>query len=91
MDEAASGLLPAYVPGLAGSTAQENAKAATLAAVAKIAHFDIDKHKSIHITNNLPYIGSLNDGHSKQAPAGFVQMATLAGLAAVRGLRVLKD
>lgn len=24
------------------------------------------------ITNNLPYIGKLNDGHSKQAPAKFV-------------------
>lgn len=91
MDEPARGLIPAYVPGKAGSTAQENAKAATQAAVAKIAHFDIDKHKSIHITNNLPYIGSLNDGHSKQAPAGFVQMATLAGLATVRGMHVLKD
>ena len=91
MDEAARGLIPAYVPGRAGSTAQENAKAAVQAAVAKIAEFNIDKHKSIHITNNLPYIGSLNDGHSKQAPAGFVQMATLAGLSAVRGLRILKD
>ena len=91
IDEAAHGLIPAYMPDQAGSTAQENAAAATRAAVAKIAQFDIDKHKSIHITNNLPYIGSLNDGHSKQAPAGFVQMATLAGLAAVRGLRVLKD
>lgn len=91
MDEAARGLIPAYVPGRAGSTAQENARAATQAAVAKIAHFDIDTHKSIHITNNLPYIRSLNDGHSKQAPAGFVQMAALAGLAKVRGIRMLKD
>ena len=91
LDEAYAGVLPAYVPGSAGSTAQENAAAATRAAVAKITRFKIDKHKSIHITNNLPYISSLNDGHSKQAPAAFVQMATLAGLMAVRGMRILKD
>ncbi len=40
---------------------------------------------SIHITNNLPYIGRLNDGWSAQAPAGFVQAAVLQGVAAVRG------
>lgn len=29
----------------------------------------------IYITNNVPYIGRLNDGYSKQAPARFVEMA----------------
>lgn len=29
----------------------------------------------ITIQNNLPYAGRLNDGHSKQAPAGFVEAA----------------
>lgn len=29
----------------------------------------------INIANNLPYIGRLNNGHSKQSPAGFVQKA----------------
>lgn len=27
---------------------------------------------TIYIANNLPYIRRLNDGHSQQAPAGFV-------------------
>lgn len=36
------------------------------------------KNQAIHFTNNLPYIGALNDGHSAQAPAGFVQKAVLA-------------
>jgi hypothetical protein len=27
----------------------------------------------IQIGNGVPYIGALNDGHSQQAPAGFVQ------------------
>ena len=29
----------------------------------------------VHITNNVPYIQRLNDGSSRQAPAGFVQRA----------------
>lgn len=29
----------------------------------------------VYITNNVPYIRDLNDGSSKQAPAGFVQTA----------------
>lgn len=28
---------------------------------------------TIYISNNLPYIKRLNDGHSQQAPAGFVE------------------
>lgn len=27
------------------------------------------------VSNNVPYIGRLNEGHSAQAPAGFVQQA----------------
>ena len=30
---------------------------------------------SVFISNNLPYAQKLNDGHSKQAPANFVQRA----------------
>lgn len=29
----------------------------------------------VYISNNVPYIGRLNDGYSKQAPAGFVPAA----------------
>ena len=43
----------------------------------------------IQVGNGVPYIGALNDGHSQQAPAGFVQRAInkaltvdLAGIAA---------
>lgn len=39
---------------------------------------------AIHITNNLAYIGALNGGHSKQAPAGFVEKAIMVGVEAVR-------
>ena len=41
--------------------------------------------QAIHLTNNLPYIGRLNEGYSAQAPAGFVEKAVLNGIRAVRG------
>lgn len=46
----------------------------------------IEGYKSgsaIFITNNLPYIERLNDGWSKQAPAGFVEQAVQVGVNAV--------
>lgn len=43
----------------------------------------------IHITNNLPYIGKLNDGWSAQAPASFVQIAVLNGVEVIKGTRLL--
>lgn len=91
MEEAFAGMFPARVPGIAGSTAEANAAAAVEAAEQLIETFDIEENASIHITNNLPYIGALNDGHSKQAPADFVKIAVIDGLATVRGVRVLND
>jgi len=38
---------------------------------------------AIYITNNLPYIGKLNDGSSAQAPAGFVERGVMIGVRAV--------
>ena len=43
----------------------------------------------VHITNNLPYITPLNQGHSKQAPAGFVEEAIAAGVRQVKGAKLL--
>lgn len=43
----------------------------------------------IHITNNLTYIGRLNEGWSAQAPAGFVEEAALAGAATVKDAKLL--
>lgn len=34
---------------------------------------------TINISNNLPYIRRLNEGHSKQAPANFVEKAVMVG------------
>lgn len=63
------------------------ASAAVAAAEAKIA--TAKPGDTIHITNNLPYIGRLNDGWSAQAPAGFVETAVLAGARRARGAKLL--
>lgn len=43
----------------------------------------------VYIVNNAPYIGRLNDGHSKQAPRGFVERAIQAGIISTTGNKVL--
>ena len=53
-----------------------------------IRSFNVRNDSSIHITNNTPYIGDLNNGTSAQAPANFVQQAVSNGAAAVRGSRL---
>lgn len=44
---------------------------------------------TIYISNSLPYIQALNEGHSKQAPEGFVELAVQAGAQAAEKARVL--
>lgn len=44
--------------------------------------------QEIHITNSLPYIVPLNDGHSHQAPIGFVEAAVALAVAAVKDITV---
>jgi len=46
--------------------------------------------QSIFITNNVSYIGRLNDNWSAQAPAGFVEAAVLRAAGVVRSSRVLR-
>ncbi|MFG1391247.1 HK97 gp10 family phage protein [Xanthobacter agilis] len=91
LDRAFEGLFPARVPGKAGSTAEENAAAAIEAGTPTIEAFDIKNNESVHITNNAPHIQPLNDGHSNQAPAGFVRMAVMEGLATVKGAKIVED
>lgn len=90
LDRAFEGLFPARVPGTGGSTAVENAVATIDAGTPAIEAFDIHANREIHITNNAPHIQPLNDGHSKQAPAGFVQIAVMEGLATVRGVKIVE-
>lgn len=49
---------------------------------------------SIFVTNNVPYItgpGSLDDGHSKQAPRGFIRKAIIDGVNTVASRREGRD
>ena len=43
---------------------------------------------AIYLQNNLPYGARLNQGHSKQAPAGFVEAGVRAGEQVVRRSRL---
>jgi len=62
---------PAPAPA-GGGTAGANA-AQALAVSTVIAQYRFPE--KIQVGNGVPYIGVLNDGHSAQAPAGFVQRA----------------
>ncbi len=73
LNSAADGSIEPYAPGKSGSTAGTNAQAALDQGKQVIG--TAQPTQAIHITNNLPYIGRLNDGSSAQAPAGFVQTA----------------
>ncbi len=46
--------------------------------------FRLGQHRSVRIRSNLSYIDRLNDGHSAQAPAGFIEKATQAGIRALK-------
>lgn len=45
--------------------------------------YTLDKGQ-VYITNNVPYIGRLNEGYSKQAPANFIESAIETGVAAAK-------
>lgn len=90
LDRAFDGLLPARVPGIKGSTGDANSVATIEAGALVIEAFNIYTNREIHITNNAGHIQALNDGHLQQAPADFVRIAVLDGLATVRGAKVVE-
>jgi hypothetical protein len=82
--------IDAYVPGQAGSTAAPNVSEALAQGREVVTRYDGDKNNAIVISNNLPYINRLNDGYSRQAPAGFVERAVQAAVQRVRGARLIR-
>lgn len=78
--------IDAYSEGSKGSTGEANITAATSQAESVISGYR--NGDEIHITNNLTYIGRLNDGYSRQAPANFVETAALEAANAVRNARL---
>lgn len=67
-------------------------KGASVAAATSQASAVIAGYRSgqvIFLTNNLPYIVPLNNGHSKQAPANFVESAVESVRRAARRARLI--
>lgn len=78
-----------YAPGnKLGLTEQANAAMALAQAAGTVN--GRKNEQDIWITNNIPYIGSLNEGSSLQAPANFVELAIMDGINAVKKVRVVR-
>jgi hypothetical protein len=77
LNDPATQKIAPYFPGVYGTTqgvsAQQTVNEGLYAMGAK------KPGQPIYITNNQPYIVDLNNGSSKQEPAGFVQRAVLVG------------
>lgn len=86
---AATGLVNAYPKGKEGSTGAASAGVAVSQAVQTMAGYS-KSGVAVYISNNLPYIDLLNKGSSKQAPAGFIQAAIMAGQRAIAKSRLVK-
>ncbi len=84
---APQGVIGAYAIGARGSTGSQNVQAAL--EQGKMVITTAPKGSELHITNNLPYIGELNKGSSRQAPAGFVEIAVKAGIESVKDSKIL--
>lgn len=90
LDTPVTGTVEPYSPGNDGSTSGPNAQAAIAQGKATIGSYKGGgANNSINITNNLPYIGRLNEGYSAQAPAGFVEKAVMVGIAAIKDENVV--
>lgn len=78
----ASGTIPAYSPGnKLGISESANAGAAKAQQKQAIERFNAAKHVSIFITNNVPYIGALNNGSAVHAPGLMVEQGLQTGRA----------
>jgi hypothetical protein len=65
--------IPPHFPGIGGSSAGSSRAATIAKATAMIA--SKKPGQPIYVSNLLDYIEDLNDGTSRQAPKGFVEMA----------------
>jgi hypothetical protein len=77
----------AFVP-LSKGDMSETGNAQAAMAQGKSAISQAKPGQDIHLTNNLSYIMPLNEGHSAQAPAGFVEEAVEAGRRVVKRARL---
>jgi hypothetical protein len=47
--------------------------------------------RPIYLSNNVPYIMLLNNGHSKQAPAGFIQTSIQVGIGVIKSEKLTEE
>lgn len=87
--EGSTSPVEAYSEGKNGSTAAANLQAATAQAEATIGQYQGKLGEQIQIVNNLPYIKPLNEGHSAQAPAGYIEAAIMEAVLVVQSSHLL--
>jgi hypothetical protein len=78
--------IPPYIAGMQGSTQEQSAQA--VISITKSVLAGKTPGKTIYISNVLEYISRLNDGHSAQEPAGFVERAAMIGRNEVKKARL---
>lgn len=86
---AAGGVINSFPSGSKGSTGAAAAGVAISQATQTMQKYR-QGGVDVYISNNLPYIGMLNQGSSKQAPAGFIESAIMAGQRAIAKSRLVK-
>jgi len=79
-------VIPPHYLGSRGSTQKTSASEAINNARKQLKSKKVGQ--SIFITNNVDYIGRLNDGYSRQAPAGFVERAVLIGRKNIKNFKI---
>lgn len=84
-------VIPPYAPGrFLGRGERANANAAIAQGKGPIGRFDARVNRSVHISNNTPYIGVLNTRvHSLQTAPGFVERSLLVAAASIQGIKIL--
>ncbi len=87
----ATGVIPPYAPGnKLGKGETANATGAKSQQGQVFARFNAKKHKAIFITNNIHYIGMLNDGRSGIKGDFMVEQAVQTGKLILQSLRVME-
>lgn len=93
LNSPASGVIPPYSPGnKLGKGEIANANLAKAQQKQVINRFNARKDRSVMITNNVPYIGVLNNGRSGEggAPDNMVGQALQTGRLILKTIRVLE-
>lgn len=86
-------IIAPYVPGEGNSTGEACARVQIQYAEMIIKGYrgGAQLQPTIFISNNLPYIIPLNNGHSAQAPKAFVEKAVVNGIKMITGNNIINN